>query len=231
MTRRERAAGHRAGPLLSDAAFTEEDVARAAAHVCAMALCSLDHPSGTAESLDGLVIPSTRRQQPLGWADLDRDDFAGCVRGIHRLVLSAADHTYRAVRPQHRAPSRRVTAHLGPLHPTAPVRGSDIRHAAISLCHALIGQEDGPALQFILDEPLASTFTLDGPSPTWGQLPAQSLLPALHRISRAVDQARTRIWIAVDTAIVSDALPPPPSTRAHGALPPRPPQPGRPHAR
>ncbi|MET9556821.1 hypothetical protein [Streptomyces sp. NPDC006645] len=189
-----------------------------------MALCSLDHPSGTAESLDGLVIPSTRGQQPLGWADLDRDDFAECVGAIHRLALSAADHTYQAtVQPQERAPSRSIDAHPGPLHPGAPVQGSDIRHAAISLCHALIGQEDGPALQFILDEPVASTFTLDGPSPTWGQLPAQSLLPALHRIGRAVDQTRTRIWIAVDTAILTDASPPAPSTtRAPGVLPPRP---------
>ncbi|MEV8405550.1 hypothetical protein AB0R12_07005 [Streptomyces niveus] len=194
-----------------------------------MALCSLDHPSGTAESLDGLVIPSTRGQQPLGWADLNRKDFAQCVRAIHRLVLSAADHTYQAtLRPQRRAPSRRIDGtHLGLLPPGAPVRGSDIRHAAISLCHALIGQEDGPALQFILDEPVASTFTLDGPSRTWGQLPVQSLLPALHRVGRAVDHARTRIWIAVDTAIVSDAPPPSPSARAPGVLPPRPPEPGR----
>ncbi|MEW1794647.1 hypothetical protein [Streptomyces niveus] len=193
-----------------------------------MALCSLDHPSGTAESLDGLVIPSTRGQQPLGWADLDRDDFAECVGAIHRLVLSAADHTYQAtVRPQERAPSRRSATHLRPIHPGDPVQGSDIRHAAISLCHALIGQEDGPALQFILDEPIASTFTLDGPFPTWGQLPVQSLLPALHRIGRAVEQTRTRIWIAVDTAILTDAPPPAPSTRAPGVLPPRPPEPGR----
>lgn len=231
MIRRERADGHRDRPRPPDGAFTDEDVDRAAAHVCAMALCSLDHPSGTAESLDGLVIPSTRGQQPLGWADLNRKDFAGCVRAIHGLVLSAADHTHQAVRPQQRAPSRPVGAHVGLLHPAAPVRGSDIRHAAISLCHALIGQEDGPALQFILDEPVASTFTLDGPSRTWGQLPAQSLIPALHRIGRAVDQARTRIWIAVDTAIVSDAPPPSPSAQARGVLPPRPPEPGRPHAR
>ncbi|MFD7517448.1 hypothetical protein ACFV85_21900 [Streptomyces niveus] len=228
MTRRERADRPRTNPRPPDGAFTEEDVARAAAHACAMALCSLDHPSGTAESLDGLVIPSTREQQPLGWADLDRDDFAQCVRAIHRLVLSSADHTYQAtLQPQQRAPSRRIDTHLGPLPSGAPVRGSDIRHAAISLCHALIGQEDGPALQFILDEPVASTFTLDGPSRTWGQLPVQSLLPALHRIGRAVDQARTRIWIAVDTAIVSNGPPPSPGARAPGVLPPRPPEPGR----
>ncbi len=144
-------------------------------------------PSGTAESLDGLVIPSTRGQQPLGWADLDRDDFGGCVRAIHHLVLSAADHTYQTVRPQHRAPTRPVGAHVGLLHPAAPVRGSDIRHAAISLCHALIG--------------------------------------------RAVGQARTRIWIAVDAAILHAVQEPLPNTPAHGALPPRPPKPARPHAR
>jgi hypothetical protein len=190
-----------------DLPFTDEDVRRAAAGVCAQSLHRLDHPSGTGEFLQDRAIASSHAAgRPTDWSVLQTEDFAAVTDQMHRLIIDAADHTYLAAsgpRPSNPAVFPMSLDHLLPPHVELWATGADVRHAAICLAHDLIEEElrRGPVFSGVLDEPIASRFNLDGPAPTWGRLPARRLIPALHLIHQAVVQAQHRIDAAVDASI------------------------------
>ncbi|MBA2950297.1 hypothetical protein H1D24_32050 [Streptomyces sp. PSKA28] len=165
---------------------------------------SLDHPSGTGEALQDRVIPSTRRTEPRTWGSLDTRSFAQSVRAVHHLVLAAGDHTYQAVLATDSGPPNLGRHNSGGTgRPSAGiVKPGDIRHAAISLSFALLDDalHDGLHVQ---DEPIASLYTLDGPAPTWGQLPPRMRDTALAQITACVSRTRRTIWTAVDAALIS----------------------------
>ncbi|WP_435124523.1 hypothetical protein [Actinacidiphila sp. bgisy144] len=200
--------------------FTDEDVRRAAADICAQSLCRLDHPSGTGEFLEDRAISSScAAGKPTGWSALPVAAFTAVADQLHRLITDAADYTYLAASSTQ--PTRLPTYldHLLPPAIELGIAGTDIRHAALCLAHDLIEEElrQGPILSGILDEPIASTFTLDGPAPTWGQLPARHLIHGLHLIHQTVEHAQIHIDAAVDTAIratVPEQLPTPATTAA-----------------
>ncbi|WP_435127242.1 hypothetical protein [Actinacidiphila sp. bgisy144] len=212
--------------------FTAEDVQRAAAHVCAQSLSRLDHPSGTGDFLQDQAIASARAAGlSTTWSVLQAEDFTAVTRRLHLLILDAADHTSLATLgtgPRRPGGAPESLDFLLPPDVGRWATGGDIRHAAITLAHDLIADDlsDGPIFGGILDEPIASRFTLDGSAPTWGQLPAHHLIPALWMIHQAVEQAHHDIDAAVDQAIHNASLQSrpattaPANTRAASAQPP-----------
>jgi hypothetical protein len=189
--------------------FTTEDLRWAAAYACARAVHRLDHPSGTGEALSARIIRSTRRGQAHTWGSLDPDVFEQPGRAVYRLVLAAGTHMYTAVRAAERAcrtPRPPLRGLDGAVMGT--VRVGDVRHAAISLCHALLEEELTAGLA-ILDDPIASRFQLDGPSTTWRQLPTRWQYTATVRITELADRMPNSVWTAVDAALATHGLPVP----------------------
>jgi hypothetical protein len=141
------------------------------------------------------------------------------TRRLYLLVLSAADHTSHATTlPRPPRPDSAPTS-LDFLLPPGAGRwatGADVRHAAIDLTRDLIDDDlrEGPIFSSILDEPIASRFTLDDSAPTWSHLPARQLIPALRLIHQAVERARHHIDAAVNQAIHTAAPGPRPATTA-----------------
>ncbi|MFD8811329.1 hypothetical protein ACFV23_07540 [Streptomyces sp. NPDC059627] len=196
-------------------AYTPEDLRRAAAYACARALHGLDHPSGTGEALLDRVIASTRRTEPRTWGTLDPRSFDLSVRAIHHLVLASGDHTYQAALPAIPSQPRTGVSPAAPLVGT--VQATDIRHAALSLSHALLDDALHDGLQ-VSGDPIAGQFTLDGPAPTWGQLPPRLRYAATLQITAHAHRIQRSVWTAVDAALRSLQRPQP----GQGAHPPKP---------
>ncbi|MFJ5644445.1 hypothetical protein [Streptomyces sp. NPDC093223] len=192
--------------------YTPEDVRRAAAYACARVLHGLDHPSGAGEALLDRVIASTRRTEPQTWGTLDPRSFDLSVRAIHHLVLASGDHTYQAALPVIPSPPRTGVLPAAPV--VGIVRATDIRHAAISLSHALLGDALHDGLQ-VSSDPIASQFTLDGPAPTWGELPPRLQHAATLQITAHAQRIQRSVWAAVDAALRSPQRP----QSGHGAHP------------